>query len=202
VTNYNVPPEQQWAADQNKLLQRVAVLERQMAQLAVGPIAKQVLSASAASVTFSNIPQIFTNLRLIISARSDGTGVSGYDAANVQFNGVTSGYNWNTLWTAQSSGTVSATGSTSQASMQCAEIWNSHFGSSGRGIATIDIPNYSSGNGLKSMQSQSAASDGGAAGITQFYSGCSNITAAITSLTVLMGTGSFIAPAEFSLYGS
>lgn len=202
MTNYNAPVEQQWAADQNKLLQRVAVLERQMAQLAVGPIAKQVLSASASSVTFSNIPQIFTNLRLIISARSDGTGVSGYDAASIQFNGVTSGYNWNTLWTAQSSGTVSATGSTSQASMQCAEIWNSHFGSSGRGIATIDIPNYSDVNNLKSFSGQSTAVDGGTAGILQTYGGSmTGSTAAITSLTVLMGVGSFIADSTFCLYG-
>ena len=243
MTGYRRPQEQQWAADQNVLFQRVAVLERQVAALTFGSqpalptssthpaspttgmpiyetdtgleaywsgtawvyppqlIAKQVLTASAASVTFSGIPQGFTNLRLLISARSDGTGASGYDAANLQLNGVTSGYNWNTIWSPQSSGTISATGGTSQSSMQCAEIWNSHFGTVGRGIATIDIPNYASGSGLRGFTSQSAASDGGAAGITQIYSGCSNITGAITSLTVLMGAGNFIAPSEFSLYG-
>lgn len=165
-------------------------------------IAKQVLAASAASVTFSGIPQSFTNLRLLISARSDGSGVSGYDSAYLQFNGVTAAtYNWNTIWSTQGSGAVSATGSNSVTSMQCAEIWNSHFGTAGRGIAAIDIPNYSSPNGLRSFTSQSAASDAGTAGITQAYSGCSQITGAITSLTVLMGTGNFISPSEFSLYG-
>lgn len=164
-------------------------------------IAKQQLSASAASVTFSSIPQVFTNLRLLISARSDGTTTTGYDAASLQFNGVTSGYNWNTIWTTQNSGTVSATGSSSQSAMQCAEIWNSHNASVGRGVATVDILNYSSPNGLRSMTSQSGASDGGAGGITQVYSGCSSVTGAVTSLTVLMNTGNFISPAEFSLYG-
>jgi len=165
-------------------------------------IAKQVLAASAASVTFSGIPQGFTNLRLLISARSDGTGASGYDPANLQLNGVTTAtYNWNTIWSTQGSGAVSATGSNGVTSMQCAEIWNSHFGTVGRGIATIDIPNYASPNGLRSFTSQSAASDAGTAGITQVYSGCSLVTGAITSLTVLMGTGNFISPSEFSLYG-
>lgn len=164
-------------------------------------ISQQVLSGTVSSVTFSAIPQTFTNLRLIIAARSDGTGVSGYDNATMQFNGVTTGYTWSTIWVAQG-GAVTTTGGTSQTAMQCAEIWNSHFGTAGRGIVTADIPNYSSGNGLKSMQSQSAASDGGAAGIQQIYSGCSSTTAAVTSLTINMSTGNFIAPSMFSLYGS
>ncbi len=164
-------------------------------------ISQQVLVGTISSVTFSSIPQTFTNLRLIIAARSDGTGASGYDNALMQFNGVTTGYTWSTIWVTQG-GAVTTTGGTAQSAMQCAEIWNSHFGTAGRGIVTIDIPNYSSASGLKSMQSQTAASDGGAAGIQQIYSGCSGTTAAITSITVAMGTGNFIAPSMFSLYGS
>lgn len=164
-------------------------------------ITQTVLSSSVSSVSFGSIPQTFTNLRLIVAARSDGAGASGYDNAVMQFNGVTTGYSWSTIWVTQG-GAVQTTGGTSQTAMQCAEIWNSHFGTAGRGIVTVDIPNYSSGNGLKSIQSQSAASDSGAAGIQQIYSGCSNITAAITSLTFAMSTGSFISPSMFSLYGS
>lgn len=204
MTGYQARPEQQFPADQNKLFQRVAVLEHRMDAL-VAPqlIARQVLAASTSSVTFSGIPQTFTDLRLIISARSDGGTISGYDPAYLRFNGVTTAtYNWNSVWSTQGSGTVNAIGPNGQTSMQCAEIWNSHFGTSGRGIATIDIPNYSSSNGLRSFTSQSAASDAGTAGITQIYSGCSLVTGAITSITVLMGVGNFISPAEFSLYGS
>jgi hypothetical protein len=189
------------------LTKRVSDLEGSRAIGGPRLLYKAVLDAPAPSVrlpAIGSLPQNFTNLRLIISARSDGTGgTSGYDSANLQFNDVSStSYNWNSFWSAQSSGTVSATGFTSQTSMQCAEIWNSLFGSAGRGIATIDIPNYSSPNGRRGFTSQSAASDGGAAGITQIYSGGSTITGAITSLTVAMGTGNFIAPSEFSLYGS
>lgn len=189
----------------DNLRRRVSDLEASRAIGGPRLLYKTVLTDPAPSVRLPDVgslPQNFTNLRLIISARSDGSGANGYDPAYLRFNDVaTSSYNWNTFWSAQGSGSISATGSNGVTSMQCAEIWNSHFGTVGRGIATIDIPNYSSPNGLRGFTSQSAASDAGTAGITQVYSGSSLITGAITSLTVLMGAGSFIAPAEFSLYG-
>ena len=51
-------------------------------------IAQQVLSGSAASVTFSSIPSTFRDLVLVVSARS----TSGQPAYWVRLNGLTSGY--------------------------------------------------------------------------------------------------------------
>lgn len=167
-------------------------------------ISKQVLAASASSVTFSSIPQQFTNLRLVISAQSDGTGTTGYDSANLRFNGVSAAsYNWLSVFNTQASPTPAGVGGVNATSMQCAEIWNSHFGSAGRGITTINIPNYSDGNNLKSFTGVSTASDGGTVGILQTYSGAlgGGLTTAISSLTILMGTGNFIADSTFCLYG-
>jgi hypothetical protein len=164
-------------------------------------IKQQVFSGSAASITFTGIPQVFTNLELILTAHSDGTGSSGYDTAAVQFNGVTSGYNGNSILSVQSSGTVSASGGTAQASITCAHVWNAHFGTDGRGIARVSIPNYSSASGMKGLTSLTAASDGGAAGVERFYTGFSGANAAITSLTVLMNTGNFTG-AVLTLNGS
>lgn len=164
-------------------------------------IQKQVLTSTQATVTFPSIPQNFTNLRLTVSAKSDGTGASGYDSGGVQFNGVTSGYNWNTFWATQGGTAVSTTSGTSQGFIQCLEIWNSHFGTAGRGIATINIPNYSDSSNVKNLLAQSIATDGGAAGILQTYGGSGGLTSAITSITVLMGTGNFVADSTFCLYG-
>lgn len=168
-------------------------------------IYKTVLSASASSVRIpgaGNIPQVFTNLRLVISARSDGTGTSGYDAMNMQLNGVTSGYNWQTLWTPQNATTVSATGTAAQTSMQAGEVWNAHFGTAGRGIVTMEIPSYSDTSNVKSFTSLVSATDGSTAGILQRYSGAlSAQTAAITSISLLMSAGNFVSGSTFSLYG-
>lgn len=156
-------------------------------------IAQQIISSgSTPAVTFLNIPQVFTDLQLIVAARSDGASTSGYDNAIMQFNGVTTNsYNWNTYYSAQNSGTVPATGLSGVNGMQCAEIWNNHFGSSGRGLMDVVVPNYSRTTGDKGMLSRASASDSGAAGITQTYSGMSNITAAVTSLTIAMSSGGF-----------
>jgi hypothetical protein len=156
-------------------------------------IAQQVVTAGpTGAITFSNIPQVFTDLQLIVAARTNGTGTDGYDTANMQFNGVTSNaYNWNTYYSKQSSGTVPATGLFSQPGMQCAEFWNNFFGSAGRGLLDAVVPNYSRTSGMKGMLSRSGASDAGTAGITQTYSGMSNITAPVTSLTIAMNAGAF-----------
>lgn len=242
MTGYTAPQDRQWAADQNKLRQRVSLLERQIAHLTSGPVAvtstthpaspwagmqiyetdtglsaqwtgtawlyppqlitKRVLTTSTASLTLSGIPQVFTNLRLVISAKSDGTSAAGYDAANLQLNGVSSGsYQWSTIWVAQG-GAVSTTGATAQTSSQVAEVWNAHVGTQGRGIATVEIPNYSDTNNVKGFTSLVQASDGGTAGITQLYTGAlSGSTAAVTSISLLMGVGNFVADSTFTLYG-
>jgi hypothetical protein len=166
-------------------------------------ITKRVLNASAASLTLSGIPQVFTHLQLVVSAKSDGTSVAGFDAANLQLNGVaTASYQWSTIWVTQG-GAVSTTGATAQTSSQFAEVWNAHFGTQGRGIVTVEIPNYSDVNNVKGFTSSVSASDGGTAGITQFYTGAlgSGSTAAVTSIKLLMGVGNFVADSTFSLYG-
>jgi hypothetical protein len=164
-------------------------------------IKKVTVGGPAPWVLLDNIPQNFTNLRLVIAAKSDGVTSSGYDSANLQFNGVTTAtYNWSTIWVVQG-GAVSTTGGTAQTSMQFAEVWNSFFGSQGRGIITVDIPGYSDTNSTKSFMSSACATDGGTAGILQKYSGALNgSTAAITSIKALMGVGNFVA-GTFSLYG-
>ncbi len=193
--------------DLDKLAARVRDLEASRAVGGQQLLYKTVLAGPASVVRLpgaGSIPQNLTNLRLIISAKSDGTGASGYDAAGLQFNGVTSAsYDWNSYWVTQGSTTMNAIGGNATTNMQCAEIWNAHFGSAGRGIATIDIPNYSDVNNIKSFSGQSTAVDGGTAGILQAYGGSmTGSTAAITSLTVVMGVGSFVADSTFCLYGS
>ncbi len=207
MTNYLTPLDQRWAADQAAMMQHIATLERQIASMAAPQLlAKTVLAAPTATVPLpatGSIPQNYTNLRLVMSLKSDGTGGSGYDQVNMQFNGVTSGYSWDSWWLTQGSTSLGAATGTSASSMPVANSWSSRFASSGRGIATVNIPGYSDTTTYKGFTSQTASSDGGAAGIKQDYSGAlSGTTAAITSLTLTMSTGNFVAGCTFCLYGS
>jgi hypothetical protein len=167
-------------------------------------ITRTVLGATQSSVALSGISQLYTNLQLVISARSDGTTTTGYDSASLQFNGVSSAnYLWNSYFTTQGAASVSVAGGTGATSAQCAEIWNSHFATQGRGIAVITIPNYADLNNLKGFSGQSTATDGGTVSITQMYTGMlgAALTAAVTSITILMSTGNFLTDSTFSLYG-
>ena len=170
-------------------------------------VAEVVLGSAASSVRLpasGSLPQVFTHLRVVVSAQSSGTGSAGYDAMNLRINGVTaSNYQWLSYWTTQGAGSVSTIGGTSASSAQCGEIWNSFWGSTGRGIVTIDLPDYSSSSHLKQFTAYSTATDGGTVAIQQHHSGGlgGSNTAAITSLTLLMGTGNFVSGSIFSLYG-
>lgn len=169
-------------------------------------IQKQVLAATASTVVFSPIPQQFTNLRLVISAKSDGvSNAAGYDDVYMQFNGITSAYyNWWT-WSLPVGGSMGTASGATQNAMQCAVAWNSHFTTAGRGVTALDIPNYSDSSNLKGFTGQSAATDGGAAGAMQGYSGMLSTTggtAAITSISLAMGVGNFVADSTFCLYGN
>ncbi|WP_194918435.1 hypothetical protein [Catenulispora rubra] len=167
-----------------------------------GLIAAQTVATATPSITFSAIPQVYRDLRLVICAKSDGTVNTGWDSATMRFNGaVDTQYNWNSYWVAQSATSVSVASKYGDTSMQCAEIWNSSYSTQGRGIATIDIPNYADTNNLKVFSSVSSATDCGTVGILQTYGGGHASLGAITSITISMNVGNFVPDSTFTLYG-
>jgi hypothetical protein len=169
-----------------------------------GLIATQTVTTATPSITFSAIPQVYRDLRLVISAKSDGTGVSGSDNASMQFNGDSNThYLWNTYWLVQGGTSVGVSSACVVSGMQCAAIWNNHWLTQGRGVATIDIPEYADPTTLKVFAGTSMATDGGTAGILQTYGGgyITVTPAAITSITIYLGAGNFLPDSTFKLYG-
>lgn len=164
-------------------------------------IASVVLSGSQTSVTFSSIPQVFRDLRMVVAAKSSGTTAASYDSAILQFNGVTSGYNWNSVWAAFG-GSANTASASSASGAQVMEVWNNLHTTAGRGLTEICIPNYATTGNYKGFTSVSGAGDGGTAGIVQTYTGTLNGgTAAVTSVTLTMNTGQFMAGSTFNVYG-
>lgn len=150
-------------------------------------ISRQILLAAAGTVTFSAIPQIFTNLRLVITASSAAAGTIG-----LQFNGDT-GANYTTQELLGTGSSPFAALSSAQTSVNAGVLGTTP------GATTIDIPGYSGTVLNKALVSLSGQNTG--AGFVALDSGSWNNAAAVTAVALLAITGTFAIGSTFSLYG-
>ena len=161
-------------------------------------IASNVLTGSAASVTFSSIPSTYTDLVLRVTGRTDASQVN--DDMAIRLNGGTSGYSRTFL-----NGTGSAAGSGRSVSASYAIDYGSLVGSTATastfGSAELYFPNYTSSS------SKPFSSFGvGETNATTAYMGAtallSNLTSAITSIAIIPNNGAnFVSGSSFYLYG-
>jgi hypothetical protein len=163
------------------------------------------LNASAASVTFSNIPQSgYTDLKVVCSARTSNT--NGYTGGmSLRFNGSsTAVYSHRELVAATS--TPSSGSGSSLSYMRLADAVGSSLTASTFGNQEIYIPNYT-GSANKSVSVDGVAENNASTDYTwqeKLLAGLWGNTAAITSVTLYggdAGTLDFLANSTFSLYG-
>lgn len=160
-------------------------------------LAKTVLTGTQATINFNSIPSTYTDLLLLISARSSAAGDL-YDVIKIRFNGATTDTNL--------SGRIvyaqpTAVGSSSYS--------YAVIGNAGAGATTANtfssletyIPNYA-GSTAKPISSTSV-NEANTAADTQLDADASlfNSTTAISSITILLATGSFVSGSRFDLYG-
>jgi hypothetical protein len=159
-------------------------------------IAKTVLTGTQASVTLSAIPSTYTDLLLVVSARSDFA--SAADWITIQFNSQTTGYSNRYLYgdgssVLSSSSTYNivarntAPGSTATSNTFC--------------NMEVYMPNYT-GSTYK-VASVSAVSENNNATAAYIYAGAalSSNTAATASIFIDCDNGSFVSGSRFDLYG-
>ena len=156
------------------------------------------LNASAASVTFSNIPQTgYTDLKVVGSIRNSAVDTN--TDTKLTFNSNTANYSARRLH-GDGSGTGAAAQGLSDAHYMIltgeGTSWTANTFSSG----TIHIPNYTSSN-YKSISSDAVAENNATAGYVHMSAGLWSNTAAITSITLTSGSGNFVQYSTFSLYG-
>ena len=153
------------------------------------------LNASAASVTFANIPQTgYTDLKVVVSARSDRSDTS--DNIIISFNGLTTNLSYRYVQGNGASAT-SSSGSTGYVGSQDASTATaSTFGN-----AEYYIPNYTSSN-YKSVSSDAVDETNGTTAYATLTAQLWSAVAAITSINLKPQVGSnFVANSTFSLYG-
>jgi hypothetical protein len=171
-------------------------------------IASQVVgSGGASSITFSSIPNTYTDLKLVISARTNGTGSgygNSYDVFYLTFNGVGSGYSWINLGDSGSGGTMGAVSgtATAQTSLYFGLVnANGSYGTSNTFCNNeLYIPNYTSSN-YKSVSADSVMEQNASWSPAALFAGLWSNTAAINSITITLDANALVQYSTFYLYG-
>lgn len=165
-----------------------------MADSAYEVITKETVGTAVASVTFSSIPQMYTDLVLVCAARTTRAATS--DNVIVRFNSDTTAiYSSTNLFGDTGVGSARSSNDTS-----C--FWSyipSASQTAGRfGVATMNIMNYAN----TTTQKTTVSSSGNYAAQLELTANYYRSTSAISAITILSGTASNIAVGStFTLYG-
>jgi hypothetical protein len=156
---------------------------------AMSKLATTTLASGSTTVTFSNIPSSYRDLRIVITASADN-----YANFWLAFNGDNGfNYNYRNAYTTSSTGAVINTDNTSVPGLQ----ENGSFYTT-KTILSMDIFDYAQTNKHKSYLSRFDNADS----VTNMISGRWASTAAITSITFQVNSPRvFAATSTFSLYG-
>lgn len=157
-------------------------------------ISSNVLSSSAASVTFSAIPSTYTDLVLRASTRNSSGGTC---VIATTFNGQASGYSVTRL---RGAGSSASSGRTSSATYLYFSLTDSTYTASTFSNWEMYLPSYLSTTS-KPVSNFSVTENNATASYIDTNAGLSNITSAITSVTLTADGDTFVSTSSFYLYG-
>lgn len=166
------------------------------------PIYTQTASGNSTQITFNNIPQVYTDLKLVISVRSTASGslTGGFaDSSYISYNGSTADSSWTFLYGTTSS--VTTARGTSPTIMYLGPLNGNNSTASTFSNIEIYIPNYTSSN-FKSATLDSAVENNSSSNyFIQMLALLCRTTSTISSLAITAGEGNWAANSTFSLYG-
>lgn len=151
-----------------------------------------VPSGGASSVTFTSIPQSYTDLKIVVSARVAGSSDS---TMQVQFNGSSSSFTYIRLL---GDGSTASSGNASNATFGYADV--STYTANTFSNTEIYIPNYTGSNN-KSFSADSVSENNATQAIAALHANLWSNTAAITSINIVCNVTTFVQYSTFYLYG-
>jgi hypothetical protein len=153
-------------------------------------------AGGSASVTFSNIPQNYTDLCIKISCRTDRAADEG--GLGVQLSSATTGQTYRVLAGSGSDGTSSV--NTAYEALWVCRIQGGNAGAGIFSSTDLHIPNYS-GNAAKIILADSATEKNATIAYITMSSVLQSSPAPVTSITLSGISGTFQQHSTFTLYG-
>ena len=155
-------------------------------------IQHQELASAQASITFSSIPQTFTDLYLVFSIRQDSSGVN---QALIEFNSSSSNFSFRVL-----EGSGSAASSGSNVFNYAGLVQGSASTSNTFASNSMYIPNYTS-SAAKSFSTDAVTENNATAAFQHLVASLWNNTAAINSIAIKPASGNLVQYSSATLYG-
>lgn len=160
-------------------------------------ITDSTVASPVTSVTFSSIPQGYTDLIVKVSAKSSRVSANNTDYFKIKLNGSTTGYSDRSLY---GNGSAAVSESNNATSYGFGFVLN---GASSSTFSNFEmyIPNYTSSN-YKSWSADGVAEDNATSAIAALNANLWSNTAAITSISFeSANSANFLANSTFTLYG-
>lgn len=151
-------------------------------------------AGGAATIDFTSIPGNYTDLVLLLSARTTATRAGSGTAATIKLNGVATNQTRRMLY---ADGATPASFNDTQLAVYVdpSDATANTFGS-----ATIWLPNYA-GSGVKSVQIDATNENNTTTADSEILAGLWNSTAAINQITLTPFAGNFAQYSTATLYG-
>jgi len=158
-------------------------------------IADTTVATPQSSIEFTSIPSGYTDLKLVVSARQNG---SSTPDLWIRMNSLTTGYTGRFI---SANGSSAGSGTRAVSAWGIGVVGGSNTTTNTFGNQEIYIPNYTSSN-QKSVSSDSIQENNGTLAYAYLFANLNTSTAAITSLTLLLETSEqFEANSTATLYG-
>lgn len=153
-------------------------------------------AGGATSITFSSIPNTYTDFKVVFSLR-DNTASTPVNNVFTTINGTSTGYSERVLF---SDGSVVSSGNRSSTNIAYLYSDSSTATSNTFSSGEIYIPNYTSSNN-KSMSIDSASENNATTAYTAITAALWSNSSAITSITLSTGGSNYVQYSSAYLYG-